>query len=570
MSKQSKPLSRGRVAVAAALSCLPLAFHAAPALAQTGKSAQINVGSPVTLGATIVSGQTSVQFTLPVSALDGLRLQATVPVPDVTLTLIDPSGTARLLPGDAGVALLDGSTLSPPLPGRQFLTPEITNPADGDWTLRFDFPASPHATAAVVTVLSRTPVQVGLALTGQVFRVGQPVPLGLLAVNNGQPIGGLAPTLTLSKPGSPTTVLQAVDSGQAADFDGKAGDGIYSKGNTFSEPGTYQVLGEASIVLPGGKLARRSAQASIDIVPSNYSFGSIGGVINRGAANCVASLDVTTTGSANLAGDYATVATLRSPGGKNIVKRTGVTLNAPGAVNTSTRFTAAEIRTQLAEGGVFTVDPLDVLNFISGQPWLELRKASAYSFPSIALNQLCADPIEINSSATVAAPLRGKFIGQLDFTLPIRVTTAGTYQVSFKVIDSKGVEVGQFGLNPSLAVGGNNVSATVLASRLQSSDGPFTIDSVLVVSGGRSAQASRVPVTASDFSRWQFFPTITGDLNGDGAVGAADRDIVLQSRGQVPRIPGDRRDINGDGKIDLLDAREIVNRQCSAGACPRN
>lgn len=570
MSKQSKPLSRGRIAVAVALSCLPLAFHATPALAQTGKSAQINVGAPVTLGATIVSGQTSVQFTLPVSALDGFRLQATVPVPDVTLTLIDPSGTPRLLPGDAGVALLEGSTLSPPLPGRQFLTPEITNPADGDWTLRFDFPASPHATAAVVTVLSRTPVQVGLALTGQVFRVGQPVPLGLLAVNNGQPIGGLSPTLTISKPGSPTTVLQAVDSGQATDFDGKAGDGIYSKGTTFTEPGNYQLLGEASILLPGGQLARRSAQASIDIVPANYTFGSISGVINRGTANCVASLDVNTAGSASLAGDYATVATLRSPNGKTLVKRTGATLTAPGALNTSTRFTAAEIRTQLAEGGVFTVDPLDVLNFISGQPWLELRKASAYNFPSIALSQLCADPIEINASATVAAPLRGKFIGQLDFTLPIRVTTAGAYQVSFKVIDNKGVEVGQFGLSPNLAVGSNNVSASVLANRLQSSDGPFTIDSVLVVSGGRSAQASRVPVTASDFSRWQFFPTITGDLNGDGAVGAADRDIVLQSRGQVPRIPGDRRDINGDGKIDLLDAREIVNRQCSAGACPKN
>ncbi|KQW51090.1 MULTISPECIES: hypothetical protein [unclassified Roseateles] len=552
------------LATAALLATLPAVM---PAQAQQGQAA---VGLPVTQASPIVSGQTSASFKLPVSALASMRLQVTVPVPGVTLTVLNPQGQTVFAPGDPNVGFLDGAALTPPLPGGQFLTPDIATPANGDWTVRADFPASPHPTVALLTTYAQSTLQVGLVLSSNVYRVGNPVPLGLLVVNNGQPVTGLTPSISVSKDGGPPLVLNARDSGQPADYDGLAGDGIYSQGTVFTDPGTYQLLGEVSIPQPGG-MAQRSAQAIVEIVPANYQLGSVSGSVTNGSGGCVANLHVDTAGSASLAGTYATAATLKSASGKTLVKRSSAALDAPGAVNTRMSFSAAEIRSQFGEGGVFSVDPLDVLSFIAGQPWLELRKAAAFSFPSIALNQLCADPIEINSSATVATGLRGRFIGQLSFTLPIRVTAAGNYQVSFKVIDNKGVEVGQFGLNPALAVGANNVNATVLADRLQVSDGPFTIDSVLVVgSGNRSAQASRVPVSSSDFSRWQFFPTITGDLSGDGAVGAADRDIVTQSRGQVPRVPGDRRDLNGDGKIDLLDAREAVNRQCAAGSCPRN
>lgn len=551
------------LAIAAALATLPAAV---PAQVKQGQAA---VGLPVTQAAPIVSGQTSVSFSLPVSALASMRLQVTVPVPGVTLTVLNPQGQTVFAPGDPAVGFLDGATLSPPLPGGQFLTPDIATPANGEWTVRADFPASPHPTVALLTTYAQSSLQVGLVLSSQVYRVGNPVPLGLLVVNNSQPVGGLTPTITISKNGTSPVVLNARDSGQPADYDGKAGDGIYSQGMVFNEPGSYQLLGEVSVPQPGG-VAQRSAQAVVEIVPANYQLGSVTGSVVNGTGGCVASLNVDTLGRADLAGTYATAATLKSPSGKTIVKRSSAEIPSPGSISTRMSFSAAEIRNQFGEGGVFSVEPLDVLSFIAGQPWLELRKASAYSFPSIALSQLCADPIEISTGATVASTLRGKFIGQLDFTLPIRVTAAGSYQVSFKVIDNKGVEVGQFGLTPSFAVGTNNVRASVLANRLQSSDGPFTIDSVLVVSGGRSAQASRVSVASSDFSRWQFFPTITGDLSGDGAVGTADRDIVMQSRGQVPRVPGDRRDLNGDGKIDLLDAREVVNRQCAAGSCPRN
>jgi len=53
-------------------------------------------------------------------------------------------------------------------------------------------------------------------------------------------------------------------------------------------------------------------------------------------------------------------------------------------------------------------------------------------------------------------------------------------------------------------------------------------------------------------------------------VNAADRDLLMQYRGQSPLIPGDRRDLNGDGKIDLQDARLLIQRACTAPNCPRN
>lgn len=126
-------------------------------------------------------------------------------------------------------------------------------------------------------------------------------------------------------------------------------------------------------------------------------------------------------------------------------------------------------------------------------------------------------------------------------------------------------------MSPLLSAGVvNNISVSVPAANLQTADGPFNIESVLIIGVGRSAQVSRVPVASSAFTRWRFFPTITGDLNGDGSVDAADRDLLLSYRNATALVPGDRRDINGDGKVDLLDARLLILRGCTAPNCPRN
>ncbi len=560
---------RGRALRAVAAAALVLAGVASlPAAAQP--AGLINAGAFATLVGAIQPGQTQVNVVVPVSGLNSLRIQAIVPVTGAQISLIDPSGNVVVQATDPGMSFLPGSGLTPPLPGGVYITPDVIAPANGNWVLRATFPAAPAATIALLTVFAESPYRVGMVLTAPSYRIGQPVPLGLLAVYNGLPIGGLQPSLAVRREGQTLATLTAADSGQAADLDGRAGDGIYSRGYTFTDTGRYEIVGSVDIPVAGGGSVRRSASGFVDIVPVNYVLGSVTGSVLTGTGGCVARLDVSTTATAQLPGTYATAATLRAPNGRSIVKRSSGVLAAPGALAAVVSFGSRELRQQLTQGGNLVIDPLDVVSLAGDTPTLEVRRANAVTFPNVALTQLCTEPIEVGSTGSVTPVLRTGHIGQLDFRLPIRVSTAGAYTVSFKVTDANGVEVGQFGLSTSLVLGDNTVAATVLADRLQKSDGPFSIDSVLVVRGSTTAQASRVPVPGSNYVRWQFFPTITGDLNGDGSVDGADNQIMLGFRNQVPLQPGDRRDINRDGKIDTRDSREVVLRACVAPNCPRN
>lgn len=542
----------------------------APCWAQAQATGTVSTGATSTLVGQIEIGNTRADITIPVSAMTSLRVQAVVPVPGVTVSLIDPSGNIVVAPNDPALSFLDGQALLPPLPGGVFITPEIANPANGNWVLRAQFPAAPTRTIALLTVFATSPYQVGIVLSGQTFKVGQPVPLGMLVTNGGAPVKGLAPTLKISKGGATVATLSAVDSGQPGDFDGLADDGIYSRGITFNELGRYLIDGTVTIPTTGGNVTRTAA-GFVDIVPRNYALNNVTGGFTSGTGGCVSQLNVTANATVQQAGTYSTAATLKSPDGTTFVKRTNSVRTVPGAFDATVSFTSREIRSHFAQGGVFTIDPLNVVSVVNDLVTLEARRAAAYIYPNLPIAQFCADPIEIGLSARVSAQPRLTFIGQLDFTLPISVTAAGTYSASFKVTDSLGTEVGQFAVSRFMSAGVvNNITVPVLANRLQTADGPFSIESVLIVGAGRSAQVSRIPVSASTFSRWQFFPTITADLNGDGSVDATDRNLMLSFRNASPLVPGDRRDLNGDRKIDLLDARLVVLRACQAPNCPRN
>lgn len=541
-----------------------------PAWAQSAPGGTVSTGAISTLTSPIGVGSTQVDITLPVSGMTSLRVQAIVPVPGATVSLIAPNGVVVIAPNDPALSYLGGQSLSPPLPGGVYITPEVANPANGNWVLRAQFPPAPTRTVALLTLFATTPYQVGVVLTGQSFHVGQPVPLGLLIVNNGLPITGLQPTLKISKNGITVASLGLLDSGRPGDYDGLANDGIYSAGNVFTELGRYVIEGNVTIPVAGGSITRTAA-SFVDIAPNNYALNNVVGGFSSGTGGCVSQLRVTANATAQQAGTFSTAATLKSPDGTTFVKRTNSVLTTPGTFDATVSFTSREIRSRFAQGGVFTIDPLEVVSVVNDQVTLEARRAAAYVFPNFPITQFCSDPIEIGLSAAVSPVLRANFIGSLNFRLPMSVTTAGNYAVSFKVSDSQGKEVGQFAVNKFLAAGiVNNIDSTVLADRLQTADGPFSVESVLVVGAGTSAQASRVPVAASTLSRWQFFPTITADLNADGSVDAIDRDLLLSYRNAAPLVPGDRRDLNGDGKIDLIDARLLILRACRAPNCPRN
>ena len=58
----------------------------------------------------------------------------------------------------------------------------------------------------------------------------------------------------------------------------------------------------------------------------------------------------------------------------------------------------------------------------------------------------------------------------------------------------------------------------------------------------------------------------TCDLNGDGAVDRRDLDVLTAALNSPASAPGDRRDVNADGRITALDVRQCVLR-CTTARC---
>ena len=140
--------------------------------------------------------------------------------------------------------------------------------------------------------------------------------------------------------------------------------------------------------------------------------------------------------------------------------------------------------------------------------------------------------------------------------MPIDVENSGNYQLSF-TISGSGQEVAVISLNRFLQIGENIVSFDINSSEVQKIDGPYGIVSGLALSNSASLQQSNLGQSAA-YSIWQFEPDLAGDLDGDGDVDAADRNLLATFRNQNALVPGDRRDLNSDGTINILDLRAIL------------
>ncbi len=199
---------------------------------------------------------------------------------------------------------------------------------------------------------------------------------------------------------------------------------------------------------------------------------------------------------------------------------------------------------------------------------LAFRRRNAGSFP-VSLVSLCSPPIELPGPLTVTPVLKSGMIGSLNLSFPVRVSVSGNYQISFKLIGAGGEDLGLINASRSLNIGTNTITANVATPAFLTSDGPYQGISLLVFGGGNSARLDLLGMTPA-FSRWQFYPRVTGDLNGDGAVDAADNSLMTTFRGQRALAPGDRRDLNRDGIIDLRDARELQRLSCTVSTCQVN
>ncbi|WP_338761392.1 choice-of-anchor X domain-containing protein [Massilia sp. METH4] len=542
--KWSARAAAGRMMVAAALGAIVPLAGMAPAGAQT---VPVAVNMPATVSGAVVPGATSLDIPFSVAGADGLRLELIAPVDGVSLTLLDPAGNVVIAPGDPRATFRPGSLASPALPGGIFEIAELPEPLDGTWTIRLAFPAAPGKTVALGTVFARSRYQVGVAVERDTLLVGEDVSLGLLVLEDGQPITGLAPTIALNG-GAP---LGAADDGQGAD--GKADDGVYSVDHTFTAAGDYTITGNVAIPTPKGTI-NRTATARVKAVSPQLNNATVGLTTLRGANNCVSSLRVDFGFNVLKAARYSTLVRLTAPNGRSIDVRKAAGYGT-GASSVTAEYKAADIRTRLGADGPYAVALIDALELGNEQFTLAYRQRDAGTFTT-SLAQLCSGAIEVQPQLTATPILRDGHIDRFRLAFPITVTNGGFYQISYKVVGPNGEDIELVNASRSLVAGANNVEVELASDRFQVVDGPYRAISLVVLQGSNSARVATIGSTAA-YSRWQFYPKKAGDLDGDGLVGANDAALLSQQRGAPVYTPGDRRDINRDGTIDIRDVRAL-------------
>jgi len=515
----------------------------------------------------VTPGQTTAEIRIPIQASHTMQMDIIAPVNGVSFTLFEPDGAPNLMPMDPEVSFLDGSTLTPPLPGGRFLTPEINMPAEGECVIHLDFPSATEQTVIMATVFTDTPYKAGMAPLKNEYRLNQTAPIGMLILHEDQPILGLAPLFTITSPSGSVIQLIGKDDGTEENLDGLMDDGLYSKAYTFTQTGEYTITGEVTIPSDsGGEPIIRRAWATVNVTEPLVELAGINGSLVKDASGCIKGLNVHVDANILYPSMYVASTRLRDYNGQYIEKNFSREIASAGLYGFDLFFTGDEIRKSGLAEGVFQADPVDILHFGSRSS-LEIRVPEAFSFPSISFSQFCRAPIEVESNLTVTPTSRDGFIDSLKFSFPITVTKSGNYQITFKVTGEGGEDIQLFAINQSMNVGANTVSVTVPYQKFQTIDGPYMIESVLIHGQGSNAQKSIVGKSET-FSKWQFHPVIKGDLNADGAVNDADRQILLGFRNSPALQPGDRRDLDGDGQIDLRDARYILQLVCSAGTCP--
>jgi hypothetical protein len=535
------------------------------ALAAQAQNVPVAVNTPQSISATITPGMTQAELSFPVNGVTRLRLDLIVPVDGAVFSLVDPSGALYFVPGDTRVQFNPGRLLPQPLPGGVFETPEITAPANGTWRIRLTFPPAPQATVALGTILAVSRWQVGIAIDRNVLLVGEDLGVGLLVLDNGTPITGLAPQITVSPAaGSPGTPVNALDNGTGPD--GLANDGVYSIDHTFTAAGLFDIQGTVVVPTPNGPVQRTATQR-VRVVSPTINNATVTLNTQLGPAGCFSAAQVNVGFNVLAAGNYSALVRLAASNGRVLDVRRALVLN-PGPASFSAVFSAKSIKDTFGVDGPYSVQTIDLLSISGNDGTLAFRRRNAGVF-NTTLAALCAQPIEISPALTSTPVLRGNLIGSLNLSFPIRVAVAGNYQISFKLIGSGGADLGLINASRSLPAGASNVTVNVATPAFLQSDGPFQAISLLVLGGGNSARLSTLGSTPA-YARWQFYPAITGDLNNDGSVDAADNTLLTSFRGQPALRPGDRRDLNNDGVIDLRDARELQRLACSAPNCPVN
>ncbi len=252
----------------------------------------------------------------------------------------------------------------------------------------------------------------------------------------------------------------------------------------------------------------------------------------------------------NTSGEYVVQGQLVASNGNTLNQQARFTLSS-GTSNVTLFYDVDDILESLAVDGPYQLPYLNVLSLSDEGIVLAGKGTQLGETDAISLADLCSEDIVIGE-AVISPIIQNNMIGALEFSVPVSVTLQGSYQMSFKVVSATGQDIDLVAFSRFLSQGQNDITFTVGSDQFQTSDGPYQLISALVVRGGISAQKAFVG-SSDTLLRWQFVPTKQGDLDADGDVDAADRAILVPFRNQQALTPGDRRDLDNDGKITIRD-----------------
>lgn len=530
-----------------------------PVMAEDSPQLPFVVHGPNTLSAPVNPGLTQVELPFTLGAVESLKLEIIAPVDGVELTVLDPDGVAVYHPGDPAVRFFSGELLNPKRPGGQFTTPTMAQPKDGDWLIRLNFPAATEKTVILATLYTATRYQVGIPLSRSEYRVGQALSLSMLVLRDQAALLNLSPRLTVTAPSGQQTTLDLFDDGDIpAHADVFADDGTYSTRHTFQEPGEHVLEGVVDIPTDDGRIIQREARRTVEVYEKRMELTDIETSLVTGHNNCVEAINVQVSAETFEPFIYLIDVVLKDSAGNTIIDGWDEMISTAGPFDFSITFNAEDIRENL-EDGPYSIHQIDILSEGNSNSSLEFRTYDFRTFDTIQRSDLCFPPIHIERPVSVTEHLSEGYIDSLDLAFLMRVHDAGSYSFAIEVVDGNRESVDKFYFDQNLQEGENSVQVTLTADQLQAFDGPFSISSVSGVSPGGIGFSERNLGETDAYSKWQFYPTREGDLNLDGVVDSADRDLLLEYRNQPALVPGDRRDVTGDGMINGADARYLLH-----------
>lgn len=430
----------------------------------------------------VLVGDTTVDIPFTVSSYDSMIFRVIAPVDGVMLTLINPSGAVAVAANSPLIQFMAGSGLTPPKPGGIFTTVSIPTSINGVWKLRFTFPAATQKTYIFATWLGKSIYESGIIPDNNQYLTGETGLFGYLVTNNGQPITGLSPTITITPVGGQTATIQ-VGKDDGLTIDGKANDGLYSVAQTFTVPGKYTVVGNVSITTPSGPVLRK-AETTIEVVDPLISVSSstVTPTIDP-AQGCAIGVTVGLTMNVSVAGTYIIRGDLAGSNGKTFSVGDSFTL-AAGTQTVYLLFPVNLIKDNIGVASSFSVTGVQGYKI---DPAAATVRAFSMSNLGSYTGALCVDAISLIPGIVVTETLQSGLLSALTFKFPVVVQADGSYTITLHIVGPNGEPIDLISLTQNLVAGSNDITFTEPGEKFSNVDGPYRIVSVIVVGNNQAA-----------------------------------------------------------------------------------